>query len=187
MGEITDNESEISIESRLEFLCETTGADYAIFWAQQEDTLRVQSHYNPADRIHALRLMRGDDHRFTTKSYEVALSAGQGAPGRANANRKPEVIPDVRMLPNGIRLELAREFGIRTMICVPWHGGVLEYGSTLDWSPELMDSVTWTDPMCMSSDSEGSMFGSLARLGVNRRSSLRLKLNLPCGGFALNR
>lgn len=182
-----DRQSEPHIESRLQFVCEATGADYALFWAQEEDGLCVRTHYNPPDRIRALQALRGDDHRFSTRSYEVALSVGEGAPGRAIANCTPEVIPDVLALQGGARLELAKEFDIRTVVCVPWHGGVLEYGSTRDWSPGLMDSVTWTDTMCMWSSGHESIFGGLTQLALNRRSSLRHMLNLPCGGFSLNR
>merc|ERR1719284_1535160 len=107
-----------------------------MFWNEFNGKLTVTSHFVAPERVAALKAKRGDDDNFPKRCYGLSIDVGSGAPGRVYANRSEEFFPDVQTLDSSkfLRMDLAKEFGIKSMACVPFQGGVLEYGTPEIWS-----------------------------------------------------
>jgi NNP family nitrate/nitrite transporter-like MFS transporter len=99
--------------------------------------------YNTPKRLSELASNRGDAQTFAKQSENFAIPIGTGAVGRVYASKEPEFLPDAAEgadLPPSetrqcfLRASLAKEFGIKSIACVSFEGGVLEYGTTQEWS-----------------------------------------------------
>ena len=114
--------------------CEKASAVYAILWQPEGDVLKAAAHYNPPDRIAAIKAKRGDDKLFTLESYSSSFTKGQGAPGRVWASGEAELIPNASATDAFARKDLAAEFGICSVAIVPVADGIMEVGTPETWS-----------------------------------------------------
>jgi len=129
--------SPTKVQSMLHAVCERTSADYAIFWAATNDQLSTFAHYNPPERIEELQKQRGDDDTFGKGSASVKLEAGgDSLVARVLRSGEGSLLNNVQEVSaeSFQRTDLAKTFGIRSVACVPHEGGVLEYGTTQQWS-----------------------------------------------------
>jgi len=126
----------IDMVARLKAVCETSGAVYAMFWEEVAGTLTVLEHYHPVARLTSLRARRGDSETFATKSRRFSLVVGEGLVGRVFATGGKELVPDATLLSieRFPRTQHAKEFGIRSIVCIAVGGGVLEFGAVNSWS-----------------------------------------------------
>jgi len=105
---------------------ENLGASYAMFWAKDDDKFKVIADYVTESRKEALKLARGDDETFCSRSREVTLDAnGDGPVATAFKTGKEVILKDASKMK---RAALAEEFGLSTFHFVPTETGVLEYG-----------------------------------------------------------
>jgi len=105
---------------------ENFGASYAMFWAKDGDKFNVIADYVTESRKEALKLARGDDETFCSRSREVTLDAnGDGPVATAFKTGKEVILKDASKMK---RAALAEEFGLSTFHFVPTETGVLEYG-----------------------------------------------------------
>jgi hypothetical protein len=105
---------------------ENLGASYAMFWAKDGDKFHVIADYVTESRKEALKLARGDDETFCSRSREVSLDAnGDGPVATAFKTGKEVILRDSSKMK---RAALAEEFGLASFHFVPTQTGVLEYG-----------------------------------------------------------
>merc|ERR1712187_577426 len=132
-------------EAHLRAIAEKSGAAWAIFWSEFGGKLSVTGHYILPERVAVLKKERGDDDNFPKRCYGIHLDVGSGAPGRVYASKSEEFIRDVQALDSSKfpRLDIAREFGIKSMAAVPFQGGVLECGTPEKWSciPQVIEEM----------------------------------------------
>lgn len=105
---------------------ENLGASYAMFWAREGDSFKVVADYVTDARRQALKVSRGDDETFCSKSRGVSIDANGNGP-IATAAKTGEVVKvtDTAVMK---RAALAKEFGIKRIHFFPTEAGVLEFG-----------------------------------------------------------
>lgn len=115
---------------------------YGIEWRDHGGILTYRSHFNPQWRIDGLR-QEGLHAAFTTESMGFTFEKGEGLVGSAFANQSVLFTRDVQELTpddvkvsmqsgNGaafLRADVARKFGIHSVMFLPSAHGVLEVGS----------------------------------------------------------
>mmetsp|Transcript_89079 Transcript_89079/g.229882 ORF Transcript_89079/g.229882 Transcript_89079/m.229882 type:complete len:129 (-) Transcript_89079:206-592(-) len=108
-----------SITDTLKTACDTTGAAYALYWAENKGKLCVAGVYADACMD------------FCAKSFSASVAPNEGIVGRVFSCKGEEVIYDVDAVEGTEfkRKAIAKECGISTVACVYVDGGVLEYGS----------------------------------------------------------
>merc|ERR1711871_748338 len=123
-------------EAHLKAIVEKSGASWAMFWSEFGGKLSVTGHYITPERVAALKEKRGDDDNFPKRCYGLKIDVGSGALGRVYASKSEEFIQDVQSLASSkfLRLDHAKEFGIKSMACVYFQGGVVEFGTPEVWS-----------------------------------------------------
>jgi len=123
-------------EAQLKAIVEKSGAAWAMFWSEFGGKLSVTGHYIAPERVAALKEKRGDDDNFPKRCCSLSIDVGSGAAGRVYANKSEEFFQDVQTLDSSmfLRLDQSKEFGIKSMACVYFQGGVLEYGTPEVWS-----------------------------------------------------
>jgi len=106
---------------------ENLGAKYVMFWEKQGDEFAVIADYVSAERVEALKNRRKDDKTFCSESRAFKLSADSDGPVATAARTGEESFVIVEDS-NYERADLAKEFGVKMIHCMPVPGGVLEYG-----------------------------------------------------------
>jgi hypothetical protein len=129
----------VQVRSYLEEVCAHSGAVYSIFWSLKKGsgTLHAMSHYNPEERIEHVRSTTGEDALYSTESYGCCFRPGEGLIGKAFSDRsKRFFFQDVQELPESIfiRRHVAERFGIKSVAVLWYRGGVLEFGTTDEWT-----------------------------------------------------
>eukprot|EP00931_Biecheleriopsis_adriatica_P099021 TRINITY_DN7325_c0_g2_i1.p1 TRINITY_DN7325_c0_g2~~TRINITY_DN7325_c0_g2_i1.p1 ORF type:complete len:630 (-),score=126.82 TRINITY_DN7325_c0_g2_i1:42-1931(-) len=120
-----------TLQASLKMRCDTTGASYAIYWANVNGKLVVAGDYVTDERKASLK-EKGFDRSFAEESEDFALEATGSAPlAVVYQSREPLFIEDVSQA-NLKRKELANKYGITQMCIVPFEAGVLEFGHSDD-------------------------------------------------------
>merc|ERR1711920_983598 len=115
---------------------------YGIEWTDQGGILTHRSHFNPQWRIEGLR-QRGISAAYTTQSMDLTFEKGEGLVGSAFASQSVLFVRDVQdVSPDDVmacmqsgnraaflRANIARVFGIHSVLLLPSAHGVLEVGS----------------------------------------------------------
>jgi len=105
---------------------ENFGASYAMFWVKDGNAFKAVADYVTDARRESLKVSRGDDETFCSKSRGVTIDANGGGPIATAAKTGKEVdIMDTSVMK---RAALAKEFGIHHLHFVPTDEGVLEFG-----------------------------------------------------------
>jgi hypothetical protein len=121
----------------------SSAACYGIEWTDQGGTLTYRSHFNPQWRTEGLR-QRGLNAAYTTQSMGLTFERGEGLVGSAFASQSVLFTRDVQEVSpdevkacmesgNGVafrRADIARVFGIHSVLFLPSAHGVLEVGSS---------------------------------------------------------
>jgi predicted membrane chloride channel (bestrophin family) len=118
--------------------CDTTGASYAIYWANQNGKLVVSGQYKSKGYEAELK-GRGVSQSFADASKTTDLDAdGTGPIANVLKTGEPLLVADVKTS-NLKRRELAIKYGINGIAFSSFEDGVVEYGTT-SASP-----VQWTE------------------------------------------
>jgi len=105
---------------------ENLGASYAMFWAKDGCSFKAVADYVTDARRESLKVLRGDDETFCSKSRGVTIDANGDGPIATAAKTGEEVkVMDTSVMK---RAALAKEFGIHRLHFVPTEEGVLEFG-----------------------------------------------------------
>eukprot|EP00931_Biecheleriopsis_adriatica_P099020 TRINITY_DN7325_c0_g1_i1.p1 TRINITY_DN7325_c0_g1~~TRINITY_DN7325_c0_g1_i1.p1 ORF type:complete len:656 (-),score=128.38 TRINITY_DN7325_c0_g1_i1:137-2020(-) len=121
-----------TLQASLKMRCDTSGASYAIYWANVNGKLVVAGDYVTDERRESLK-EKGFDRSFAEESEEYALDAtGTGPLASVYQSRKPLFIEDVSSQKSLKRRELANKYGITQMCMIPFEAGVLEFGHADD-------------------------------------------------------
>lgn len=98
--------------------------------------LHAMCHYSPAESIEE-GTTTDEDTSYPTESYGFHFRPGQGLIGRAFVNRNERFyFQEVDRLPEEIfiRKRIAQKFGIKSVAVLWYKGGVLEFGTTDEWT-----------------------------------------------------
>jgi len=118
-----------TLAASLKLRCDNTGADYAIYWSQLGDTLRVSGTH----------VATGTTAKYVENSKGVTLDAnGDGPVASVKRAQQSFFVPEADTSSVLKRRELARQAGIKQIAFVPFEGGVVEFGNA-------KKSVTWAD------------------------------------------
>merc|ERR1712187_958257 len=166
MGEFENlmpNVQKVPRSNQLRALVENSthsGVCYGMEWGISESGCLVhRSHYNPAWRIEAIRTA-GLKSLYTTRSKNFVFTPGRGYVGKAFAQQQILFVGDVRSISYDtvadadaqefVRIDLAKEFGIQSVVFLPFADGVLEIGST-SVAASMTDLVWehWTRIACV--------------------------------------
>ena len=108
-----------TLQAALKIRCDTTGAQYAIYWSDQGGVLQATGTY----------AAKPSAAQYTRESQEVTLDAGgQGPIALVQRTGSPFFIPDVRVSTLK-RKELALKYGISQVAMLPFEAGVIEFGN----------------------------------------------------------
>lgn len=128
------------VSSWLETVCAESGAEYALFWAVGNGSLRVVANSVPGFTNDTVVL-----ESFVELSRSVTLSQGEGLVGHAFKCQQKGFNNDVCNLPASqfTRCEMAKTHGVRSIAFIACSLGVLEYGTTATWeSPPPLSGVS---------------------------------------------
>jgi len=116
---------------------------YGIEWVCEGDVMKYRSHYNPQWRMEGIR-QQGLKGAYTAKSVGYMFARGEGLVGKAFSEQAVLFVEDVQTVSQDevkasmqtwisgvgfLRADLAREFGIRSVLFLPSPDGVMEVGS----------------------------------------------------------
>jgi len=105
---------------------ENLGASYGMFWAKDGDSFKVVADYVTDARRESLKVSRGDDETFCSKSRGMTIDAnGNGPIATAAKTGEMVKITDTTAMK---RAALAKEFGINRIHFFPTEAGVFEFG-----------------------------------------------------------
>eukprot|EP00931_Biecheleriopsis_adriatica_P040186 TRINITY_DN23009_c0_g1_i1.p1 TRINITY_DN23009_c0_g1~~TRINITY_DN23009_c0_g1_i1.p1 ORF type:complete len:297 (+),score=57.87 TRINITY_DN23009_c0_g1_i1:83-973(+) len=109
----------------LRTICDESGAVYALYWTMSGGKLQPEAEWSKNDHLRS----------FLFTSRLVSLKPGECAVGRVYHSKGREFYADVSTVSSTRfqRSALARRHGVRSVACVPWNDGVLEYGSKEVW------------------------------------------------------
>ena len=117
-----------TLQAALKIRCDTTGAQYAIYWSEQGGKLKPTGIYAASPTVTP----------YTQGSLDFELDAnGNGPVAMVHRSEQPFFIPDVRVS-NLRRKELALKQGISQVAVMPYEAGVLEFGN-------LITCPQWTE------------------------------------------
>mmetsp|Transcript_48369 Transcript_48369/g.121881 ORF Transcript_48369/g.121881 Transcript_48369/m.121881 type:complete len:678 (-) Transcript_48369:9-2042(-) len=126
----------ITLAASLKMRCDSSGADYAIYWVNVDGQLTTAGYYVTPPRRAALEA-QGKTGSFAEVSQSMRLPA-QGCKGPISTVYNlgtPICIGDAASNDTLNRKDLAAEYGVQSICFVPCEGGVLEYGtSTTTWA-----------------------------------------------------
>ena len=109
-----------TLQAALKMRCDTTGAQYSIYWSAQGGKLQATGVYASTPSA----------AQYTKESQQVFLDAGgQGPIAQVQRSGQPNFIPDVRFS-NLKRKELALKYGISQVSMQPFEAGVIEFGNS---------------------------------------------------------
>ena len=116
-----------TLAASLKLRCDTSGADYAIFWSRIGDSFKVTGTH----------IASGATAKYVESSKAVTLDANGNGP-IATVKRTQEAfwVPSIEDATVLKRRELARQGSIKQIAFVPFEGGVLEFGNA-------KESVVW--------------------------------------------
>jgi len=107
-----------------------SGATYMMYWDRDDQAATYKQKATFEIPKNRLSLKDGMDKSFISECSETVLDANGlgpiGACGRAAAT---VVVPNTATYPNFKRRELAQEWGVGKITCVPLESGVLEFGT----------------------------------------------------------
>lgn len=125
------------LAAAMKMRCDNSGAVYAIYWTKYDNQYVVAADYTTPERCSQLK-EAGLEGSFAESSKGVHLPAdGDGPVATVGKTDKPYYISDAQNCPLLKRKDFAKKYGISSIAFVPIEGGVLEYGTTLDWGPEM--------------------------------------------------
>ena len=109
--------------------CDTSGAGYAIYWANVNGKLVVAGDYVTDARKEKLKT-KGFDKSFAEESESFALDVNGAGPVAECFNSGKPVF--VKSIADSImkRKDLAAQYGVEQCAFVPMEGGVMEYGTS---------------------------------------------------------
>eukprot|EP00418_Pyrodinium_bahamense_P089929 CAMPEP_0179041410 /NCGR_PEP_ID=MMETSP0796-20121207/16142_1 /TAXON_ID=73915 /ORGANISM="Pyrodinium bahamense, Strain pbaha01" /LENGTH=921 /DNA_ID=CAMNT_0020737773 /DNA_START=33 /DNA_END=2798 /DNA_ORIENTATION=- len=119
-----------TLGASLKMQCDTSGADYSIYWAAVDDTLVVAGKYISPDVDAAVSTM------FLSKCENMKLGKDNTLAGMVYKTGLPEFLPDAPSSSKSSRTELYQQCGIKSICVIPFEDGVLEYGSLSRWQEE---------------------------------------------------
>jgi len=126
-----------TLQAALKMRCDTSGAGYAIYWANETGKLVVAGDY-VTDARRAELSAKGLEKSFAEESETFALDASADGPvATVYKSKQPLMITDIASS-NMKRKDLAAKYGLGQICFIPFEGGVLEFG-TSDGSA----SATW--------------------------------------------
>mmetsp|Transcript_27150 Transcript_27150/g.49019 ORF Transcript_27150/g.49019 Transcript_27150/m.49019 type:complete len:152 (-) Transcript_27150:2127-2582(-) len=108
-------------ESQLADLCKDSNAQYAIFWVKEGNDFKCSQQYLPEGSPAA---------GYVSESAKLLLSATT-AVGRVAESGQQELVTNLNAFYRG---ELAKSHGIKSVACLMFEDGVLEVGSTEEWT-----------------------------------------------------
>jgi predicted membrane chloride channel (bestrophin family) len=148
-----------TLQAALKMRCDTSGASYAIYWANQNGKLMVSGQYKSTGYEKELK-SRGVVETFADVSKPFALDAKGTGPIAAVLNTgKAILIEDVKTS-SLKRKELAIKYGINAIAFSPFEDGVVEFGTT-NASP-----VQWTEQPKVPVLPKGVMRAAFEELGA---------------------
>jgi len=116
-----------TLAASLKLRCDTSGADYALFWSPVGDKLKVTGAH----------IASGSTAKYVEASKAVQLDLnGDGPVATVKRSQEPFWVPEAATSTVLKRRELARQGGINQIAFVPFEGGVVEFGNA-------KRSVTW--------------------------------------------
>jgi len=132
-----------TLQAALKMRCDTSGAGYAIYWANVNGKLVVAGDYVTDARKEELK-SKGFEKSFAEESEAFAFDAsGDGPIATVYKTREPLFVSDI-VSSNLQRRELAAKYGLGQICFIPFEAGVLEFG-TSDGS----STATWENmPVC---------------------------------------
>lgn len=132
-----------TLQAALKMRCDTSGAVYAIYWANENGKLVVAGDYVPDARRAALKT-KGLNGSFAEESEAFSPDvSGEGPVASVYKTKQPLLIKDIASS-NMKRKDLATKYGIRQVCFIGFEAGVLEYGTSEDSC-----SATWEEmPEC---------------------------------------
>jgi len=114
-------------------VCLDMKGSFAIFWGfdAAQGVLRPMCHWNPPERVTAMKEKTGSDDLYTTDSYKVSMRPGDGFVGKVYESKKSMTFEDASKLSvkDYKRLPIASKYGIVSFSLWPFANGVLEVGS----------------------------------------------------------
>mmetsp|Transcript_129358 Transcript_129358/g.322490 ORF Transcript_129358/g.322490 Transcript_129358/m.322490 type:complete len:466 (+) Transcript_129358:55-1452(+) len=151
----------------LQEVCRRSHGAYALFWSISSDRLRVADAW-AVDR---------NAKTFTSACGLVTFRPGEGAVGRVFRSNRHEFNSDVSTLAptRFVRMRLARRHGVQSVVCMPWNGGVVEFGTTETWQEAPLSEVpsdgsctpvTWQETPLSEVPSDGLLTSSSSSLSA---------------------
>lgn len=118
--------------SKLQRLVEaSSGGKYAMNWMLSKNgNLECKSWYNPRCRMQMAQ-DRGLPGLYTTRSVGYKFLPGDGMVGRIFQGKQTKFISDVQLGKGNKRLDLAKEFSIRSSVFIAIDGGIIEVGTNM--------------------------------------------------------
>jgi len=111
-----------TLAAALKLRCDTTGAQYAIYWSRVKDDLIATGYYAAVGS--------GEDGFVAESSKFILDATGQGPVAKVKNTGETLFIDDVSKS-SLKRKELARKYGVSQVVFMPFEDGVLEFGNTI--------------------------------------------------------
>mmetsp|Transcript_3695 Transcript_3695/g.8094 ORF Transcript_3695/g.8094 Transcript_3695/m.8094 type:complete len:825 (-) Transcript_3695:93-2567(-) len=122
---------------RLEELCSSTRADYALLWSIAGSVLAVGVYAEPLqpNDVAQERPEESKSGFFGTHSARMQLPLGSGMPGLVHSSQRELLLSGASLRSSDIfeRKKLASEFRIQAIALIPCADGVVEYGARVPW------------------------------------------------------
>ena len=111
-----------TLAAALKLRCDTTGAQYAIYWSRVKDDLIATGYYATVGS--------GEDGFVAASAKFILDATGQGPVAKVKNTGETLFIDDVSKS-SLKRKELARKYGVSQVVMMPFEDGVLEFGNTI--------------------------------------------------------
>jgi len=147
------------IHAVLKMRCETSGADYALYWKQDGPKLVVRGGYVTPRTLQGLRASGASDtYTYVDACAKVILlAAGSNAVARARREGTTRFIHNAAVHDGFARSALAQAHGIQCICFMPTLDGVLEYGSVqADWDETAAHAAMPVDEITTAFQSRGA-------------------------------
>mmetsp|Transcript_85119 Transcript_85119/g.214607 ORF Transcript_85119/g.214607 Transcript_85119/m.214607 type:complete len:611 (-) Transcript_85119:351-2183(-) len=126
-----------TLQAAMKMCCDTSGAGYAIYWANENGKLVVAGDYVSDARKEELK-GKGFEKSFAEESEAYALDAsGDGPVATVYNTKEPLFVSDIATS-NLNRKDLATKYGLGQVCFIPFEAGVLEFGTS-----EGASTATW--------------------------------------------
>ena len=128
------------MEALLKIQCDLSGADYALFWNNVNDIIKVSAKYeNPSK---ADTILNANSSTFSEECLDIVLNSSSKScvtVALAEKNKEPNLMNNVQSYDWFVRRELSKKHGINSICFVQGpDGGVIEFGSRkIKWDKNL--------------------------------------------------